>query len=271
MSQPSARLRAVLFDWAGTTIDHGSRAPAAVFLEIFRRQGVDITEAEAREPMGRAKRDHIAAVAFAPRVSEAWRAAHGRPPTGADVDRMYAEFLPLQLEALGRHADVIPGVAEMVAACQRRGLKIGSTTGYTRALMDVLIPLARAGGYEPEATITADDVPEGRPAPWMNFRAAERLGVFPMAAIVAVDDTPVGIQAGLHAGMWTVAVTRTGNALGLSAADVAALPPAELRDRLDDIRTGFTTLGAHYTLESAADLLSVLDDIDARLARGEKP
>ena len=270
MTKPH-RLQAVLFDWAGTTIDHGSRAPAAVFLEIFRREGVTITEAEAREPMGRAKCDHIATVAQMPRVSAAWAAVHGATPTMADVDRMYAEFLPLQQATLGQHVDIIPGVIETVAACRARGMKIGSSTGYTRALMDVVLPLAKAGGYAPDVTIVADDVPMGRPEPWMTFRAAEQLRVYPMSTIVVVDDTPVGIEAGLAAGTWTVAVTRTGNALGLSAAEVAALPAAALAERLANIRASFTALGAHYVLESAADLLPLLDEINGRLASSQRP
>lgn len=254
-------LRAVIFDWAGTTVDHGSRAPARVFLTIFERQGIAISEAEARGPMGRAKRDHIAAMLALPRVAEAWRAQHGRAPTETDVDHLYTDFLPLQREVLASHADVIPGVPEVVAECRRRGLKIGGTTGYTRALMDVLEPLARAGGYAPDVSICADDVPSGRPAPWMLFRAAERLDVYPMSAVVAVDDTPVGIEAGRHAGAWTVGVTRTGNGLGLSPEEVAALDPRDLSERLAAIAADLKRAGAHHVIASVADLLPVLDDI----------
>jgi phosphonoacetaldehyde hydrolase len=260
-THPSSSIRAVVFDWAGTTVDFGSRAPAEVFVELFRKSGVAIAPAEARGPMGLAKRDHIAAILAMPRIAEAWRICHGRPPGDPDVARLYDEFLPLQREALTRHSDVIPGVPEVIAACRRRGIAIGSTTGYTRALMDVVAPLARAGGFEPDVIVCADDVPRGRPAPWMIFRAAERLDVFPMASVVVVDDTEVGIEAGLNAGAYTVAVTRTGNSLGLSRDEVAALEPADLAARLAAATTDFYRLGAHYVIESVADLLPVLDDL----------
>src|SRR5262245_48866348 len=120
MSAGANRLRAVIFDWAGTTVDHGSRAPARVFVEVFERSGVAITEAEARGPMGRAKRDHIAAILTLPRVSSAWHAQYGRRPGESDVDRLYTEFLPLQRDVLAEHADVISGVPEVVAECRRR-------------------------------------------------------------------------------------------------------------------------------------------------------
>jgi len=258
MNAGGQKLQAVLFDWAGTTIDYGSRAPVEVFLEIFRLRDVEITVAEARGPMGRAKRDHIAEVIGLPRVAQAWRDRHGRQPCDVDVQSMYDDFLPLQRATLARGADVIPGVTEAVAGCRRRGLKIGSTTGYTRALMEIVTPIAARGGFEPDVVICADDVPAGRPAPWMNFRAAERLGVFPMGATLVVDDTPVGIEAGLNAGACTVAVSQTGNALGLSAAEVASLPTAELEARLERIERDFRAIGAHEVLRSVADLPRLL-------------
>lgn len=259
------KLQAVLFDWAGTTVDYGSRAPTEVFLEVFRQREVEISEAEARAPMGLAKRDHIAAVARTPRVAEAWQTRYGNSPTDADVDRMYAEFLPLQKQILARGCDVIPGIVEAVGQCRERGMKIGSTTGYTRELMDVVVPLAADNGYAPDAVVCSDEVAAGRPAPWMNFRAAERLGVYPMESVVAVDDTVVGIEAGLNAGCRTVGISQTGNALGLSEAQVDALDPDELTARLEQITAQFLAAGADMVLRSAAELPQVLE----QLAGGE--
>lgn len=261
-------IQAVIFDWAGTTVDYGSRAPAEVFVEIFRRTGVEITIAEARGPMGRAKREHIATLLALPRVAEAWRKKFGRQATDADIDRLYADFLPLQKETLARHGDVIPGVREVVAECRCLGMKIGSSTGYTRELMEVVIPAARAGGYEADCVLCADDVAHGRPAPWMLFRVMEALDVFPVRSIVVVDDTPVGIQAGLNAGMWTVAVTKTGNSLGLSEFEANQLDEDSLRNLLAAATTEFQKVGAHYVIDSVANLLPVLDDIASRIRHG---
>lgn len=257
VSLPNA-FQAVLFDWAGTTVDYGSLAPTTVFLEIFRRRGVEITVAEARGPMGRGKHEHIATVAALPRVRAAWASVHGSEPSASDIQAMYNEFLPLQKETLARGSDVIVGVAEAVSACRQMGLKIGSTTGYTRELMEVVVPLAARGGYQPEVTVCSDDVPAGRPAPWMNFRAAEALGVYPMHRILVVDDTPVGIAAGKNAGCVTVAVSQTGNALGLSEAEANALPAAELATRLAKIERDFVAAGADHVIPSVAKLPELL-------------
>ena len=257
------RFRAVILDWAGTTVDYGSRAPARVFIEIFRRRGIEVTEAEARGPMGLSKREHIAAVVALPRVCEIWREQHGRPATDEDVQAMYAEFLPLQKEVLAGGSDVIPGVAEAIADCRRRGLKIGSTTGYTRELMEVVAPIAARGGYAPDAIVCSDDVAAGRPAPWMNYRAAEQLGVYPLSSVLVVDDTPVGIAAGLNAGATTVAVTQTGNALGLSQVEIEDLAVDELEKRLTAIDRDFRQAGAHHLIRTVADLPKLLDEIEA--------
>lgn len=251
-------IQAVILDWAGVTVDYGSRAPAQVFVEVFRAHGIAITAAEARGPMGKAKRDHIVEIATMPRVAAAWKELHGHPPTDRDIQTMYDEFLPLQLETLARDTTVIPGVADAVAELRRRGVKIGSTTGYTRQLMDVVVPMAARGGYSPDVVICADDVPAGRPAPWMNFQAAQHLGVYPFSSIVVVDDTKVGIEAGLNAGATTVAISQTGNSLGLSEEEVAHLAPADLKAKIDSIEAEFRSIGAHHVIRSLADLPSLV-------------
>ncbi|MGE0758611.1 MAG: phosphonoacetaldehyde hydrolase [Pirellulaceae bacterium] len=271
MAEKPMDVKAVLFDWAGTTVDFGSRAPAKVFQEIFRQRGVEITEAEAREPMGRAKRDHISQITRMPRVAAAWDEHFGRSPTDQDVQDMYDEFLPLQKRVLAQHSEVIAGVSEAVAELRARGLRIGSSTGYTRELMDVVLPLAADQGYSPDVCVCSDDVAAGRPAPWMNYRAAEWLGVYPMDTIVVVDDTPIGIVAGRHAGMWTIAVSRTGNSLGLSAAEVAALPDEELEGRLRRIEADFYRAGAHLVIGGVDELPDRLHELGRLRNRSEMP
>lgn len=264
-NRPGAmKIRAAIFDWAGTTVDYGSIAPVAVFIEVFRRHDVPISVDEAREPMGMSKRAHLERIAAMPAVADRWRSIHGRDISVQDIDAMYAAFLPLQLETLANHAEVIPGVVETIAACRERGMKIGSSTGYTRALMDALCPLADRQGYSPDVVICADDVPAGRPAPWMNFEAAKRLDVFPMRSIVVVDDTVEGIKAAVNAGAWAVGVFATGNELGLPLAEAKALAAEELARRSARARERLREAGADFVIPSVADLMPVIDEIETQ-------
>jgi len=264
-------LQAVILDWAGTTVDYGCMAPAAVFIETFWQRGVEVTMAQARAPMGMFKLDHIRAIAQMEPVAAQWQAVYSRPCSEADVEAMYRDFLPLQLAVIAQYADVIPGTLEALAAFRQRGLKIGSTTGYTRAIMDQLAPLAAQRGYVPDAIVCADEVPAGRPQPWMMFQNALQLKVYPMTAIVKIGDTVPDIEEGLNAGTWTIGLVKTGNEIGLTEADVNALDPADLKARLEAGSTRLVQAGAHYVVDGLADVVSVLEDIEARLAQGEGP
>ncbi|WP_439579296.1 phosphonoacetaldehyde hydrolase [Elioraea sp.] len=273
MSRPPYRdpLKAVVFDWAGTVIDHGSRAPMGAFVRAFATFDVTITVADARGPMGLPKWDHIMAVGTLPHVSAAWQDRHGHAFGAADADRIFAVFEPMTMAAIRDHADMIPGAAEAVAACRARGLAIGSTTGYTRPIMQELLPLAAAQGYAPDCLVCAGDLAAGRPTPLMMYRCFADLSVFPPEAVVKLDDTAPGIAEGLAAGTWTVGVALTGNAAGLSAEELAALDGcarAALRARAARV---LRDAGAHWVIDSVADLIELLPEIEARLARGETP
>lgn len=267
----AARLRAVVFDWAGTIVDHGSRAPMDVFVEVFRQFGVEISVAEARLPMGLPKLDHIRALGAQPRIAAAWRERHGAPFDEAAARAVYELFVPMNARVVTEHAELIPGALEVVAALRARGLKIGSTTGYTRDIMDRLLPVAAAAGYVPDNLVCAGDLPAGRPTPLMMYKCFLDLVVWPAAAVVKVDDTEPGIAEGLAAGCWTVGVTLSGNAVGLSAEELAALDEAERTRLHGEAGARLAAAGAHHLVRSVADLLPVIDLIEAELAGGARP
>jgi phosphonoacetaldehyde hydrolase len=258
-------LKAVIFDWAGTVVDFGSQAPVKAVMRVFAEAGVPIRSDEARGPMGMAKRDHIAAILALPRVRQQWRNVHNVEPNEAAIERVYETFLATQTELLRQHAELIPGCLEAVAECRRRGMKIGSSTGYTRELMDVLEPVVHRQGFKPDAMLCASDVPQGRPAPWMCLENARRLDVFPMSSIVVVDDTTVGIEAGLNAGMRTIGVAESGNLMGLSESELAALPPAEQRDRLRVAYERLYASGADVVINTVAGLVPAIEAIEQGL------
>lgn len=264
-------LKAVILDWAGTTVDFGCLAPAAAFMEAFRRSGVAITLEQARAPMGMPKWDHIQAITRMPAVAEAWAAAHGKAPADADVDALYERFLPLQIAVVAEHSALIPGAAEAVDAMRARGLKIGSTTGYPRPVMDVVVAEAARQGYAPDAVVCAGETPAGRPGPYMALKCLIDLQVSPVQACVKIGDTVVDVEEGLNAGMWTIALTETGNEVGLPLSDWRALSEERRADLRAAAANRLARAGAHHVVPSLKDALPLLDAIEARLARGETP
>ncbi|MDW5416139.1 phosphonoacetaldehyde hydrolase [Iodobacter sp. CM08] len=265
-------IQAVIFDWAGTVLDFGSFAPTQVLIEAFAGFGIAVSLAEARVPMGRAKWDHIKALGQQAEVAARWQAKFGRAMTDADVDALYAAFMPLQIAKVGDYSLPISGALDVVAQLRSKGIKIGSCTGYPRQVMNALLPIARERGYAPDCTVAADDLKAGaRPGPWMALQNVLELAVSDVAACVKVDDTAVGITEGLNAGMWTVGLSVSGNEVGLTAAEWSDLSAAEQAAKRSIAVEKLAQAGAHYVIDSIADLLPVLADIEARLAKAERP
>jgi phosphonoacetaldehyde hydrolase len=264
-------IQAVLLDWAGTTMDFGCMAPALVFVEVFKRRQVPISIEEARAPMGMHKRVHIQCIAELAAVRQRWQAVHGRPPDDADVSAMFAEFVPLQLECLSAHSTLIPGTLETIAALRALGIKIGSTTGYLADMMRINQADARRQGYVPDATVCAGDVPAGRPHPYMCLRNVVELGVSAVQACVKVDDTVPGVEEGLNAGMWTVALAVSGNEVGLPLDAWRALSEEARQAKRERAYARLRHSGAHYVVDTIADLMPCIADIQARIVRGEAP
>jgi len=264
-------VQAVIFDWAGTTVDFGSLAPVAAFTRLFAAQGIDLSLDEARGPMGTEKREHIRQLCALPRIAAAWRDRYGESPDEATIDRLYREFVPLQVAAIRASAQLIPRCREVVATLRGRGIRIGANTGYSREMLEALAEAAADQGYRPDSSVCATEVPRGRPFPHMSLKNAIELEVETVHACVKVDDTVPGIEEGLNAGMWTIAVAVSGNEVGLALDDWEALTPAEQQRRRVAAYTRLQASGAHYIMDTIADLLPYLERIEQRLARGERP
>ena len=256
------KFKAAVFDWAGTTIDFGSFAPMGVFVKAFAEFGIEATIAQARAPMGRPKWDHIRAMMDMPEIAGQWAARYGAAPDDGDVDKLYEVFVPMNEEVVADYATLVPGTAETVAALRARGMKIGSTTGYTRSIMDRVLPRAAEQGYAPDNLVCADDLPEGRPGPLGMYQCFIDLVVHPPSAVIKVDDTAPGIAEGVAAGCVTVGVALSGNAVGKTPEELAALPPEEV----DALREGAAALlraaGADHVIDTVADLPALIDRLE---------
>ncbi|WP_371366677.1 phosphonoacetaldehyde hydrolase [Pseudomonas sp. QL9] len=265
------QLQAAILDWAGTVVDFGSFAPTQIFVEAFAEFGVQVSLEEARGPMGMGKWDHIRTLCDIPAIGERYRAAFGHLPTDDDVTAIYERFMPLQIEKIAEHSALIPGALEAIADLRKQGLKIGSCSGYPAVVMEKVVTLAKTNGYVADHVVATDEVPNGRPHPAQALANVIALGIDDVAACVKVDDTWPGILEGRRAGMWTVALTCSGNALGLTWEQYKALPQEKLAQERQRIGQMFEGSRPHYLIDTIAELPAVVRDINARLARGEMP
>jgi len=259
-------VKAVVFDWAGTMVDFGCMAPVHALIDVFGREGVALTDAEARRDMGKAKHDHLSAIMADPVVAERWRAYKGAAATGADIERIYQNLVPAMTQAAAKASSLIPGAAQTASALRALGVRIGSGTGYTRAMMAEILANAAAGGYAPEVVVCAGETPSGRPAPLMTWKALIELDAWPARACIKVDDAPVGIEEGRLAGCWTVGLSASGNGVGLDRDSFLALSPDERRARLAVAEAALKGAGADFVIEDVSQLMPVVHDIAQRIA-----
>jgi phosphonoacetaldehyde hydrolase len=257
------KFKAVVFDWAGTMIDFGSFAPMGVFVKTFKQFGLDVTIAEARGPMGLPKWDHIRAMLNQPRISAEWARVHGTAPADSDVEAIYKVFVPMNEQVVADYATLVPGALETVQALRAKGLKIGSTTGYTRSIMERVLPLAAAQGYSPDCVICADDMRHGRPTPINMYQCFIELDVWPASAVIKVDDTEPGIAEGVAAGCLAVGVAMSGNAVGKTPEELAGMTADEIAPLRARANALLEDAGAHYVIDTVADLPRLLDRIEA--------
>ncbi|WIK64151.1 phosphonoacetaldehyde hydrolase [Gleimia hominis] len=257
----SKRFDAVVFDWAGTTVDYGCFAPVQAFMDAFKEFGVEPTVAQTREPMGMSKRDHVATMLKMEGIANAWQQTHGSAASEADVDAVYARFEPNLFAILEQFAAPKPHVLDAVASLRDMGVKIGSTTGYTDQMMHVVAPKAAELGYEPDCWFSADSTNGfGRPYPYMVFRNLEALHCQDVRRVVKVGDTVSDIQEGKNAGVFTVGVVEGSSAMALSATDFNALSETEQEAARQQVRSVFVQAGADAVIDNMAQLPGLVAD-----------
>lgn len=258
------RFDMVVFDWAGTMVDFGSRAPVLALMEAFAAQGAPVDEEEARRDMGRAKADHVRAMLGQPRIAQAWQDAHGAAPGEAAVEQIMAVLQAPMIRLAGETAQLTPGAAETVGKLREQGLKIASCTGYTREMMQAILGRAADQGYAPDLVVCAHETPEGRPSPLMVYKACVELGVWPLSRVVKVDDAEAGIAEGRNAGCFTVGVAASGNMVGLTAQALAELDAEERASLLKAAADRLRAAGADLVIDTVADLVPALEAEAAR-------
>lgn len=253
------KYKAVIFDWAGTTVDYGCFAPVQAFVEVFKHFGIEPTIKEVREPMGMLKKDHIRTMLQMERISSLWEIKYRRKWTEEDVEDLYEIFEEKLLSILDQFAEVKPYVLETVKELRKRGIKIGSTTGYTDKMMEIVVPKAKENGYEPDIWFSPDAVGGfGRPYPYMVFKNMQALGIQSVDQVMKVGDTVSDIKEGKNAGVYTVGVVEGSSALGFSEKEYEKLSEEKKKERIVEVKEKFKNAGADAVILNMKKLIELL-------------
>lgn len=147
-----------------------------------------------------------------------WKEMINRFQIEADPDTLKASRVAAVIAMIREGIVPLPGVPEFVTGLVMRGLKIGAASSSPRPVVDAILDeLGLKNAFQ--ATVTGDEVSQGKPDPEIFLKAAQALNTAPDQCM-AVEDSPNGILAARRADMFTVAVQNRYNFnLDLSRAD----------------------------------------------------
>ncbi len=255
------KVEAVIFDWAGTTVDYGCMAPVQAFVEVFKHFGIEPTMEEVRKPMGMLKRDHIKTMLQMERICNLWREKYQVEPGEKEIDQLYGLFEEKLMSILDQYSEPKPYVVETVAKLREKGIRIGSTTGYTDPMMEIVTREAKTAGYEPDCWYSPDATGQkGRPYPYMIFRNMEQLGVSSVDAMIKVGDTVSDIREGKNAGVCTIGVLEGSSEMGMTKEEYEALSEEEKQVEKDRVAKIYVEAGADGVIEDIRGILDYLGE-----------
>lgn len=249
----------IIFDWAGTTVDYGSFAPVKAFIEAFEAFGITPTLEEVRKPMGMLKIDHVRTMLSMERISKLWEEKHGSAWTEKDVQKVYELSESKIMEIVSQFAEPKPYVKETIAELREMGLKIGSTTGYTDEMMKIVVPAAKAAGYEADCWFSPDSVEQcGRPYPYMIFKNMQELRLQDISRVMKVGDTVADIKEGKNAGLISVGIVEGSSVMGLTEAEYTALPEEVKEALYHKVAGTYYAAGADHVVKDIRGILDLI-------------
>ena len=249
----------IIFDWAGTTVDYGSFAPVQAFIEAFEAFGITPTLEEVRKPMGMLKIDHVRTMLSMERISALWEEKYGKAWTETDVKKIYELSEKKILEIVDQFAEPKPYVKETIEELRKMGLKIGSTTGYTDEMMEIVVPAAKEAGYEPDCWFSPDSVGKlGRPYPYMIFKNMQALKLKDVSKVMKVGDTVADIKEGKNAGMVSVGIVEGSSVMGLTEEEYNTLPEEVKEALYHKVAGTYYAAGADHVVRDIRDILHLV-------------
>lgn len=270
-----SKIKSVILDFSGTTIDPYVIAPAITFIETFKKHGIYINMEQAREPMGLRKDIHIEHILKNKSVSKQWKTIYNRPFNNSDIINIYNDFIPLQLECLDKYSNLIPGTENSLNNLKKKfNLNIGITTGFNQEMCDIILQNTKKQGFIPDACVGGDEVTNNmgfRPSPFMLYENMKLLGTWPSKSVIKVDDTISGIQEGINAGCWTVGVYKYSNYINLNSLEESTIIDKNILESKEiESKNKLLNSGADFVIPDISYLDDVVEIINFKLKNKDK-
>lgn len=258
-----SKIEAVIFDWAGTTVDYGCFAPVQAFKDAFNAYGLEPTIDQIREPMGMLKIDHIKTILEMPLIDKSFKRKYNRDFNSEDVKNIYDLFEASLMVGIAKHTAIKPHLLETVAKLKEMKIKIGSTTGYTDTMMESVLKSAMEQGYQPDCWYSPDATNSiGRPYPYMIFKNMATLKINSVKNVIKVGDTISDIQEGVNAGVISIGVIEGSSMLGLSESEFNELNEKDRHRAVERVKEAYINEGADYVINNLSELIAIIQEVE---------
>lgn len=261
------KIKAVIFDWAGTLIDHGCQAPMEAFELAFQEiLDLKLSREKIAPFMGMAKREHIKCI-----LQEIWDDLIVNQQQTSEIesltDKIYDSFQEHLRHTVLNHLDITPHTFEIIKKLRENGIAIGSTTGYnSETIMQIFDKLGKETIDKlPSTFVASDNVPASgrRPAPSMIYQNLASLGLnCKTNQVIKVGDTLLDIDEGANAGCWTVGVINTSSDMGLTKEELDLADQSKILKKQIEIAEAFRERGADFVINNLSELLNVISEIE---------
>ncbi|CAJ1197337.1 phosphonoacetaldehyde hydrolase [Companilactobacillus nantensis] len=253
-------IEAVIFDWAGTTVDYGSLAPVIAFKKAFKDAGIELSDDDIRQDMGMAKWDHIGKILELDDVKQQWEQKYSTKPNDDDRKKIYADFQEALLRYLKESTELKSGVLKTFNYLKEYGIKVATTTGYTAEMMEIVEDKAAEAGYTPDMVVTSEDVNGlGRPSPAMIQFIMKKFNIDDPKKIIKVGDTLVDVDEGQNAGVKTVGIVEGSSLMGLSQIEFDELSIEEQISKRNDVKRKFESVNTDFVIDNIFDLVQIIE------------
>ncbi|MQS75702.1 phosphonoacetaldehyde hydrolase [Companilactobacillus halodurans] len=253
-------IEAVIFDWAGTTVDYGSLAPVVAFKKAFKDAGIELSDDDIRQDMGMAKWDHIGKILELEDVKRQWELKYSELPNDEDRKKIYEGFQQSLLHYLREYTELKSGVLKTFNYLKEYGIKVATTTGYTAEMMNIVKDKAAEDGYTPDLVVTSEDVDGmGRPSPAMIQFIMRKFNINDPKKIIKVGDTLVDIEEGRNAGVTTVGIVEGSSLMGLSQVEFDELDNEEQITKRNEVKREYESANADFVVDSIFDLVQIIE------------